>query len=134
MREYPSAEPRAGVGAAADAKAESPRATDARQVPRREPARDSPRPRDAVGDSSPAQASPAGDAAKGAASTPPTAAGAAPRADRPPQRLKALQQAQCADAEFLGRFVCNERVRLRFCRDRWNEHEDCRVDQASAER
>lgn len=54
---------------------------------------------------------------------PPPEAGAA----RSGERLAALQQAQCAETALLGRVVCNERVRLRYCRDRWNAHPDCIV-------
>ncbi|KAA0222228.1 hypothetical protein EDM76_13600 [bacterium] len=42
-------------------------------------------------------------------------------------RLAAVQQAQCGSEALLARFVCNERVRLRFCRNRWNAHPDCEV-------
>jgi len=61
-----------------------------------------------------------------AATPAPTPAAAA--APSPPQRLAGEQQVQCAGSEFISRFICNERVRLRFCRDRWNEHPDCRVE------
>jgi len=40
-------------------------------------------------------------------------------------RLAPLQAAQCGDQSLLARVVCNERVRLRFCRGRWNDHPDC---------
>ncbi len=59
------------------------------------------------------------------AAAPTPAAAAAPSQ---PQRLAGEQQAQCAGSEFISRFICNERVRLRFCRDRWNEHPDCKVE------
>lgn len=59
-----------------------------------------------------------------AASAP--AAPAAPAA-RAGDRLAAVQQAQCGSEALLARFVCNERVRLRFCRNRWNAHPDCEV-------
>lgn len=42
--------------------------------------------------------------------------------------LKDSQEKQCADSNFLSRLVCDERVRLRYCRDRWNEHPDCMVN------
>lgn len=45
-----------------------------------------------------------------------------------PTRLKAAQDSQCAESNFFSRMVCDERVRLRFCRDRWNEHQDCVVN------
>jgi len=61
------------------------------------------------------------------ATTPaPATRDAAPGAAAP--RLAAQQQAQCADTSYLSRLVCEERVRLRFCRDRWNEHPDCMVE------
>lgn len=55
------------------------------------------------------------------------ASGAAPPAVRAGDRLAAVQQAQCGSEALLARFVCNERVRLRFCRNRWNAHPDCEV-------
>lgn len=45
----------------------------------------------------------------------------------PQQRLAALQQSQCGDQTLLARIVCDERIRLRYCRDRWNQHPDCTV-------
>lgn len=48
-------------------------------------------------------------------------------AARAGDRLAAVQQAQCGSEALLARFVCNERVRLRFCRNRWNAHPDCEV-------
>ncbi|MCL4182875.1 MAG: hypothetical protein KJ011_05450 [Burkholderiaceae bacterium] len=74
----------------------------------------------------------------GDAAPPPQFQGPAPAAELPPatsgpvatrgeERLAALQQAQCAGATMLGRVVCNERVRLRYCRERWNAHPDCIV-------
>lgn len=51
-----------------------------------------------------------------------------PAPGAPAPRLAAQQQAQCADTSYLSRLVCDERVRLRFCRDRWNEHPDCMVE------
>lgn len=59
------------------------------------------------------------------------AASPASPAKQPSGRLRAAQDGQCADANFFSRLVCDERVRLRFCRDRWNEHPDCTV-QSSA--
>jgi hypothetical protein len=69
------------------------------------------------------QSAPAPSAAS-AASTP---TAPAPRAG---DRLAAVQQAQCGSEALLARFVCNERVRLRFCRNRWNAHPDCEVGPA----
>ncbi len=46
-------------------------------------------------------------------------------------RLRAAQDGQCADSNFFSRLVCDERVRLRFCRDRWNEHPDCTVQNSA---
>ncbi len=51
----------------------------------------------------------------------------APGADR----LADRQLAECGASGSLGRSICNERVRLRFCRDRWNKHPDCRFEQAA---
>ncbi|MEB2317893.1 MAG: hypothetical protein OZ935_04410 [Pseudomonadota bacterium] len=42
--------------------------------------------------------------------------------------LAAAQQAQCAKAGFLTRFACQERVRLAYCENRWNQHPDCMVE------
>ena len=54
----------------------------------------------------------------------PDAVAAAPVA-RSDERLAAIQQSLCGDQTLLARIVCSERVRLRYCRDRWNEHPDC---------
>ena len=64
-----------------------------------------------------------------APSAAPSAASSAPAA-RAGDRLAAAQQAQCGGEALLARFVCNERVRLRFCRNRWNAHPDCEVGPA----
>lgn len=53
--------------------------------------------------------------------------GASAASARAGDRLAAVQQAQCGSEALLARFVCNERVRLRFCRNRWNAHPDCEV-------
>jgi hypothetical protein len=45
-----------------------------------------------------------------------------------PTRLAEAQQAGCAEEGLVSRLICNERVRLRFCRDRWNAHPDCIVE------
>lgn len=37
-------------------------------------------------------------------------------------------QAACSDEALVSRLICNERVRLRFCRERWNAHPDCLVE------
>ncbi len=42
-------------------------------------------------------------------------------------RLRSAQDGQCANSNFFSRIVCDERVRLRFCRDRWNDHQDCTI-------
>ncbi len=72
-------------------------------------------------------ARPRGSASGGAdanmAAAPP--AGTPAAAQRSAQRLEQAQQEQCADTQFIGRLICGERVRLRFCRDRWNAHPDC---------
>lgn len=46
-------------------------------------------------------------------------------------RLAARQLAECGASGSLGRTICNERVRLRFCRERWNKHPDCRLEHAA---
>ncbi|GAA4416738.1 hypothetical protein [Quisquiliibacterium transsilvanicum] len=43
-------------------------------------------------------------------------------------RLAETQQAGCSDEGAISRLICNERVRLRFCRERWNAHPDCMVE------
>ena len=65
-----------------------------------------------------------------AASVAPAAPTASVPAARAGDRLAAAQQAQCGGEALLARFVCNERVRLRFCRNRWNAHPDCDVGPA----
>lgn len=57
----------------------------------------------------------------------PAASAASAPAARAGDRLAAAQQAQCGSEALLARLVCNERVRLRFCRNRWNTHPDCEV-------
>ena len=59
------------------------------------------------------------------APTPAAVAVAAAPVARSDERLAAIQQSMCGDQTLLARIVCNERVRLRYCRDRWNEHPDC---------
>jgi len=57
---------------------------------------------------------------------PAAAASARPQLQaRSGERLAPLQATQCGGQSLLARVVCNERVRLRFCRDRWNDHPDC---------
>lgn len=76
------------------------------------------------------RSAPAASAAPSAAPSPaPSPASSAPAA-RAGDRLAAAQQAQCGGEALLARFVCNERVRLRFCRNRWNAHPDCEVGPA----
>jgi len=59
----------------------------------------------------------------------PGAEGALPPQSTEPERsLAATQQARCANAGFLTRFVCDERVRLEYCENRWNRHPDCMLD------
>lgn len=65
------------------------------------------------------------------AAAPPNAvqvASARPSAASPAPKLKDAQEKQCAESNFFSRLVCDERVRLRYCRDRWNEHPDCMVN------
>lgn len=58
-----------------------------------------------------------------------TAALAPPSTARAPQRsLHAAMVGECVDTAFLNRFICEQRVRLGYCRDRWNQHADCMVD------
>lgn len=74
--------------------------------------------------------------AAGAANATGTGTGSRPasgNARRAPQRLAAVQDAQCGNEGFLSRLICMERVRLRFCRDRWNAHPDCIVESARAD-
>jgi hypothetical protein len=40
-------------------------------------------------------------------------------------RLAGAQAEQCAEGNLFSRLICDERVRLRFCRNRWNDHPDC---------
>jgi hypothetical protein len=42
-------------------------------------------------------------------------------------RLKDRQANECAGSAFLGKVVCEERSRVRFCKDRWNDHPDCQL-------
>lgn len=71
-----------------------------------------------------------------ATAEPPPASGpdetAAPRdtPHAPAQRsLAAAQKARCGHEGFLGRLVCDERVRLAFCSERWDQHPDCMLEQ-----
>jgi len=73
-------------------------------------------PRSSQSPAPPAQAQPGAAAAASARPQPPARTG---------ERLAPLQAAQCGDESLLARVVCNERVRLRFCRGRWNDHPDC---------
>jgi hypothetical protein len=43
-------------------------------------------------------------------------------------RLKDKQTNECAGSAFLGKVVCEERSRVRFCKDRWNDHPDCQLN------
>ncbi|MCO5108365.1 MAG: hypothetical protein M9907_14985 [Burkholderiaceae bacterium] len=72
----------------------------------------------------------AGPAQKATAASPGRAGQPASVVARQGDRLAAVQQAQCGSEALLARFVCNERVRLRFCRDRWNAHPDCETGPA----
>lgn len=62
-----------------------------------------------------------------AAQVPVQVASARPSAAAPFPKLKEAQEKQCAETNFFSRLVCDERVRLRYCRDLWNEHPDCMV-------
>lgn len=79
----------------------------------------------APGQDAPASRGPAEATAPTPAQTPGAAALAAAPVARSGERLAAIQQSLCGDQTLLARIVCNERVRLRYCRDRWNEHPDC---------
>jgi hypothetical protein len=43
-------------------------------------------------------------------------------------RLKDRQANECAGSAFLSKVVCEERSRVRFCKDRWNDHPDCQLN------
>ncbi len=42
--------------------------------------------------------------------------------------LAAAQRTECANAGFLTRFACQERVRLTYCENLWNKHPDCMLE------
>jgi hypothetical protein len=72
---------------------------------------------------------------------PPTVAAVAPSTTTAPTtpvqatqiRLKDKQSSECANSAFLGRVVCQERSRVDFCRNRWNEHPDCQLNNSRLE-
>jgi hypothetical protein len=43
-------------------------------------------------------------------------------------RLKDRQANDCVGSAFLGKMVCEERARVSFCKDRWNAHPDCQLN------
>jgi hypothetical protein len=43
-------------------------------------------------------------------------------------RLNEKQSADCSNSAFLGKVLCEERARVSFCKNRWNEHPDCIVN------
>jgi hypothetical protein len=45
----------------------------------------------------------------------------------PATRLQTQREASCANSAFVGKLLCEERTRLDFCRNRWNEHPDCQL-------
>ncbi len=45
-----------------------------------------------------------------------------------PSTLAQAQASDCSQEGLISGFICKERVRLRFCRDRWNVHPDCQVE------
>jgi hypothetical protein len=50
-----------------------------------------------------------------------------PAAISVPARLQTLQSSECANSAFLGKVFCEERSRVNFCKNRWNEHQDCQL-------
>ncbi len=42
-------------------------------------------------------------------------------------RLQSQQSNDCSNSAFLGKVFCEERTRVNFCRNRWNEHPDCQL-------
>jgi len=44
------------------------------------------------------------------------------------RNLHATMVGECIDTAFLNRLICEQRVRLGYCRERWNQHADCMVD------
>jgi hypothetical protein len=42
-------------------------------------------------------------------------------------RLQNQQSNDCSNSAFLGKVFCEERTRVNFCRNRWNEHPDCQL-------
>jgi hypothetical protein len=50
-----------------------------------------------------------------------------PSATSAPTRLQTLQSNECANSAFLGKVFCEERSRVNFCKNRWNEHPDCQL-------
>lgn len=122
----PGLSPEPSPGPASPASAASSSAPSSSPAPQPVP------PADAVPRTGTPDAAPPAPAAPEPVLRPEAAPAPAPPADAPrsggiADRLAAVQRAQCGDEALLGRFVCNERVRLRFCRDRWNAHPDCIV-------
>jgi hypothetical protein len=48
-------------------------------------------------------------------------------------RLREQQSNECSNSAFLGKVVCEERSRVNFCRNRWNEHPDCQLNNGRIE-
>lgn len=67
-------------------------------------------------------------AADTARSPRPPAAPAPPGKTARPASLAQAQASDCSQEGLISGFICKERVRLRFCRDRWNVHPDCQVE------
>lgn len=75
---------------------------------------------------------PAATAPAAVAQAPASQAAARPAAN-PDQTLRAgslesARESACGRESFVTRMVCNERVRWRYCQDRWNAHPDCMVN------
>jgi hypothetical protein len=50
-----------------------------------------------------------------------------------PARLKDRQSSECSNSAFLGKLLCEERSRVKFCSNRWNAHPDCQVNSSKLE-
>jgi hypothetical protein len=48
-------------------------------------------------------------------------------------RLQTQREVSCANSAFVGKLFCEERTRLDFCRNRWNEHPDCQLHNSRIE-
>jgi hypothetical protein len=48
-------------------------------------------------------------------------------------RLQDTQSSECSNSAFLGKVVCEQRSRVSFCKNRWNEHPDCLLNNGRVE-